>query len=67
MEDNESVTINNKIFLYDHYYKRLRAEDSGVPQIACPNCHNTQFQLSYGDYELIAHCNCGHTMTVYDG
>jgi len=68
MEDNEKVEINGIIYKYSHYYERLQAiEDNIAPAIACPKCNAVDFQLSYGDYECIANCKCGHSMTVYDG
>lgn len=65
MEHNEIVIINNKEFIYNSSYDRLESEL--FPQIACPKCKNTLFQISYGNYECIANCKCGHKMTVYDG
>lgn len=38
-----------------------------APAVWCPKCHNDSFKLSYGEWELKAHCPCGHVMTVYDG
>lgn len=65
IKDQDKVIINDKTYTYSSYYKRLVSED--YDSIACPMCHNISFTLSYGEYELIAHCKCGHSMVVYDG
>ncbi len=67
MKDEEEVIIDNKIYVYDEFYDRLQSKDDNKPAIACPQCYNTKFSISYGDYECIANCECGHFMTIYDG
>ena len=67
MKDQEKVQINGKDYFYHEYYERLQAEKDNKPAIACPKCHNTTFEISYGQYECIANCKCGHQMTIYDG
>jgi hypothetical protein len=71
MIDNQEVTINGVVYLYDQYYKRLEREGQegsrSHPAIACPECSGTMFSIVYGDYECIADCPCGHSMTIYDG
>ena len=67
MQDNEKIEINGIIYEYSKYYDRLESERDEIPGVLCPKCYNDTFQLSYGNYEIIAHCKCGHSMTVYDG
>lgn len=42
-------------------------EDPSIPHILCGKCHNSEFTLQYGTYELIAICKCGNKMSVYSG
>ncbi len=70
MEDNEIVKIGYKNYKYNEFYKRLELdsqESQYKESIACPICKNTSFTISYGKYECIANCKCGHSMTIYDG
>lgn len=69
MKDKERITIKDEVYKYCNFYKRLEIVDSskGKPEIMCPKCYNTLFSISYGHYECIASCKCGHKMTVYDG
>ena len=68
MNDGDQVIIDGVKYRYDKYYDRLKGEtEDAAPAIACPRCNNTEFTLSYGNYELVAHCKCGQLMTVYDG
>lgn len=47
---------------------KWRAEmgDNAIPQVMCA-CGETRFQIGYGSYECIAHCNCGRSFLIYDG
>jgi hypothetical protein len=38
----------------------------GTPGVICV-CGATEFSLSYGSYECIAHCKCGRSHSVYSG
>jgi hypothetical protein len=38
----------------------------GTPGVICV-CGATEFSLSYGGYECIAHCKCGRSHSVYSG
>ena len=71
MKDKETVTIDGVDYQYDSYYDRLeRPEHDGSvqhPAIACPKCQRTTFCITYGNYQCIANCQCGHSMTIYDG
>ena len=67
MKEGEKVVINNKEFEYDEDAEALFSEKTASPQVACPKCKNTKFEISYGNYECIANCNCGHKMSVYTG
>ena len=65
----ESKLINN--IKYSKLYKEEKfwtADELGVdPGVVC-SCGNSQFSLSYGNYELIAHCTkCGLSECVYSG
>lgn len=66
LKDGVVVQINGVDFEYSAFYERLNAI-AKPNHLACPKCHNTKFGISYGDYECIASCDCGHTMTIYDG
>lgn len=73
MDKNNTIVtiINNLRYFYNEFYNRLEVigehENQTKAHIACPKCHNTSFQINYGNYECIANCKCGHSMTVYDG
>ena len=71
MEDKQMIEINGSTYAYSAFYKRLElknAEDTYErPAIACPKCWGFAFKITYGNYECIANCKCGHTMTIYDG
>lgn len=70
MENNDVVLINSKQYEYNGFYGRLKlldTEEESKEEIACPKCLGTEFSISYGNYECIANCKCGHSMTVYDG
>ena len=70
MKDNQEITIENEVYKYCKFYDRLeniKGELTNKPAIACPKCLNTLFTITYGHYECIANCKCGHSMTVYDG
>lgn len=67
MKDKEKIVIEGIEFTFIHYYDRLNSDDK-KKAVACPKCLATEgFSISYGNYECIAHCKCGHDMTVYDG
>jgi len=72
-KEGETIVLNGVKFFYNEFYKRLTAErkdytiQGGKVEIACPRCFNTKFTISYGIYECIANCDCGHSMVVYDG
>jgi hypothetical protein len=69
-EDGETIIlVPNRKFIYNKFYDRLEAEDKNVPEIACPKCYEDRFQISrnFDNYNCIAHCICGHSMSVYDG
>lgn len=66
------VQINNLEYTYSPFYDRLQIEEdseekSVVGCIRCVRCHNDSFRISYGDYECIANCVCGHSFTIYEG
>jgi len=69
----ELIERDGETYEYDVYYKRYRLKDDrdkrnpDAPDVICPKCLNDSFILKYGDYELLALCPCGHSMTVYDG
>lgn len=73
--DKEVVVLNGITFTYSDYYKSLTVERDSTDEdrkgakveVACPCCHGTVFTIGYGNYACIAHCPCGHSMTVYDG
>lgn len=70
MKNNDEIIIKNEIYKYDEFYDRLqniKGELTNKPAIACPKCLNTLFIITYGHYECIANCKCGHKMTIYDG
>lgn len=67
MKDKDIITIDNKEFSFNEFYNRLQSKDNNVPSIACPKCLNTNFSISYKQYQCIANCKCGHSMTIYDG
>ena len=67
MKDEQEVMYNNKKYTYNKYYKRLENINGGVPEILCPKCLASFFQIEYGIYECIAICNCEHKMVIYDG
>lgn len=71
MKDRDIVKINGVDYEYLMYYDRLqRPGDDGTrenPAICCPKCRRTTFYITYGDYECVANCLCGHSMTIYDG
>lgn len=72
LKDEEKVEVNGVVYHYDAYYERLQLPDFqdgdyNVPAIACPKCHNLDLRLGYGEWECVAYCKCGHSMTVYDG
>lgn len=63
------ITINNRRY-YPSYERLIIIEDhaeTSKAHVACPKCHNTTFEISFGNYKCIANCKCGHSMTVYDG
>lgn len=71
-EDGDWEIINGIKYVYVSSYDRMELPDfdDGTryrPAIACPQCFGTKFSISYGDWECIAHCECGHSMTIYDG
>ena len=70
MKDQEHIIIEDTIYLYESFYQRLELVSNSKPcknQIRCPKCHNDRFTISYGTYECIANCSCGHSMVIYDG
>jgi hypothetical protein len=73
MKDDEIIEIDGLNYRYCAYYKRLQLcgheqeKNPEHPAIVCPECKNTLFRITYGDYECIANCKCGHIMVVYDG
>lgn len=74
LKENEIVEVDGKQYRYNSFYQRLellksdgRCDDESPVVIMCPCCHATKFTIGYGHYECIATCDCGHSMTVYDG
>ena len=72
MEDKEKVEINGEIYEYSAFYDRLeltgdRDGTYSQPAIACPKCRDFAFRITYGEWECVANCKCGHSMTIYDG
>jgi ribosomal protein L37AE/L43A len=69
MKAGEKIVIDDITYIYEEFYQRLQALDGEKTnkEIACPKCKNTEFTISYGIYECIANCKCGHSMTVYSG
>jgi len=77
MKDKEEITIDGEIFVYDDFYDRLQHKDAlnrlwsdiidVIPSIRCSKCTGKSFEISYGNYECIANCPCGHSFTIYDG
>jgi len=69
MRERKKIVIDRREFYFNEREDGniLRAVDRKAPEIMCPECLNTKFEISYGDYQLICICNCGHTMVVYDG
>lgn len=69
MKDKDIVAINNTHYRYNEFYDRLEVlkKHKTTKEIACSKCKNREFSISYGDYECIANCNCGHSFTIYDG
>ena len=60
-------------YTYSKFYKRLELTNGqkittdNTPEIICPMCMNYKFYITYGAYECIGNCDCGHKMTIYDG
>jgi hypothetical protein len=69
MKNKEKITINGKEYEYSEFYDRLEIIDNikNLEQVACPKCNNTFFSISYGNYQCIANCKCGHKMEIYGG
>jgi hypothetical protein len=71
LKDKMEVKINGVPYIYESAYKRLErvgmVGSRSHPAIACPLCHGTMFSIVYGNWECIADCPCGHSMTIYDG
>ena len=63
------VEVNGAEYEYDSYNSlySLKTKNSDNPHVICGRCLNSKFTLIYGNYELFAHCDCGHTMSVYSG
>jgi hypothetical protein len=57
-------SVEDKFWVPD--FMKLGTRSNGF-KIVC-DCGSTLFSLTYGDYELIAHCGgCGHHESVYSG
>lgn len=79
LADEQEVVVQGVTYRYSAFYERLELHefDDGHscmadgtrenPAILCPECHRAEFRITYGNYECIANCACGHTMTIYDG
>lgn len=69
-KDGQIVNTVFGDFVYVEFYDRLEKKDDNntiAPAILCPKCLNSTFTISYGEWECIANCSCGHKMTIYDG
>lgn len=70
---NDSIIHNGRKYNYDVYCDRLDAsypEEPEVfepPDVLCPHCLNDSFKITYGNYQCIAVCSCGHRMRIYEG
>ena len=69
MKDQEIVVVDGIEYRYNEFHQRLTAVNTCETDIhvRCPICLNDTFTLKYGKWGIIAVCNCGHEMTVYDG
>ena len=71
MKDKEIVKINGVEYEYcSHDDALFRPSHNGSvehPVVACPKCHGMKFSITYGNYVCIANCECGHSMSIYDG
>jgi len=77
LKDDQEVVVQGVTYTYCAFYQRLeQIDDRGFsiadgtvehPAILCPLCHGAEFRITYGDYECIANCACGHSFTIYDG
>lgn len=72
-ENLNSPTENKKEIDGNEYYLNyekkfwMSRQKNVIPGVIC-TCGNTEFELSYGEYEIIAHCtNCGNNDSVYSG
>lgn len=70
MLDKQKINIDGIEYEYSNDYDRLESYEfnSNIKnQVRCSKCFNDVFQISYGSYECIANCKCGHSFTIYDG
>lgn len=60
--------INGVEYEKSNFDEFWTAEPNGInPGVIC-DCGNKEFTLSYGSWEIIAHCTkCGKSDTVYSG
>ena len=63
---DQEVVVDSITYRYNEFYDRL-GEGSVKPETICPYCHRSWFQITYGLYECIANCECGHSFPIYDG
>lgn len=65
------IEIMGRVFTYypEDSGACLKANDDKSPEMMCPKCFNTWFQIvcDYDHYECKAQCKCGHSFVVYDG
>ena len=79
LKDEQEFIVQGVTYRYCAFYQRLELHDfadslisskNGTtehPAILCPLCHGAEFRITYGNWECIANCTCGHSMTIYDG
>jgi len=78
MKEGDIIKIEGRKYRYDSSSDRLELiggkngwdlEDGSFeePSIACPKCRGFSFRIGYGEWECIAYCPCGHSMTIYAG
>lgn len=67
MKDKEIIIVNGREYEYHKTDDVLKGIERDAPAVICPKCHNDTFEISYGHYECIALCKCGHSMTIYAG
>jgi hypothetical protein len=67
LKQGQEFKVNDIIYKYCSFYQSLQSQDDEYPAILCPLCYASRFWISYGNYECIANCDCGHKMVIYDG